>query len=247
MPVSPHWSTRPPSAVDMFCTPRTRPLARFWIRRAPLGTNRHWLSGVPLSGSCTACAPWAVEPLRMPSSLPVCTLRSLCVPSPASTTRPAVVGGAVVGPLQDAGVVGGGHVLHAEHLAAVDVAQPHAVPSTMSSQSWSAVPLSAHCSARPPSAVDMFWMPSTRPLAALTRRKLARAGAAALAAGVPVDGVVVAVGVVERAEVDRRAVGGGGERQRGGAGAGDRRGGQRGQRRTAWCCRSCRTARPGRR
>ncbi len=40
------------------------------------------------------------------------------------------------------------------------------------------------------------------------------AAAGAAAAGVPVDGVVVAVRVVERAEVHGGAVGGGGERER---------------------------------
>ena len=45
-----------------------------------------------------------------------------------------------------------------------------ASPSGTNTQSWSADPLSPHCSARPPSAVDMPETPSTRPLATLTRR-----------------------------------------------------------------------------
>ena len=87
-------------------------------------TMRHRLSAVPLSESWTAKAPLAVELFWMASSFPLLTLRILYVPSPWSSSVHRWSAVPLSAHCRTARVVGGGHVLNAEHLAAVDVAEP---------------------------------------------------------------------------------------------------------------------------
>ena len=102
-----------------------------------------------------------------------------------------------------------------------------ASPSVIRTQLWSAVPVSPQPHGQ--AAVGGGHVLDAEDQAGADVDQLVGAAAAA-AAGVPVDGVVEALGVVERAEVDRGAVRGRGERQAAGAGPGDRRDGQRRQR-----------------
>ena len=84
-----------------------------------------------------------------------------------------MIGGAVVGPLQDTVALSAVDMFCTPRtLPLLTLRNRTASPSVTTTQLWSAVPVSLHCTASPPSAVDMSWTPSTRPVPTLTNRWL---------------------------------------------------------------------------